>query len=81
MLYNGWKANHYVTNVIVFVPDGTIPIAFLNVPSCVHDCQVANWRGCENLQSVHKSNGGNCAVDLAFGKITQQILIKSSQDY
>ncbi len=29
MYYNGWKADHYVTNVFVFVPDGMIPIAFL----------------------------------------------------
>ncbi len=43
MFYNDWKEDHCVTNVFVFVPDGTIPIAFFNVPGCVHDSQVAKW--------------------------------------
>ncbi len=30
--YNGWTHDHYVTNVFVFAPDGTIPISFFNVP-------------------------------------------------
>ena len=71
MFYNGWKADHYVTNVFVFVPDGTIPIAFFNVPGCVHDSQVADWGGIyDKLESVYKLNGGVCVVDSAFGKIT-----------
>ncbi len=71
MFYNGWKADHYVTNVFVFVPDGTIPIAFFNVPGCVHDSQVADWGGIyDKLESVYKSNGGVCVVDSAFGNIT-----------
>ncbi len=52
MYYNGWKADHYVTNVFVFVPDGTIPIAFFNVPGSVNDSQVAKWGGIyEKLES------------------------------
>ncbi len=41
--YNGWTHDHYVTSVFCFCPDGTIPIAFFNVPGCVHDSQVAKW--------------------------------------
>ena len=41
--YNGWTHGHYVTLVFVFCPDGTIPIAFFNVPGSVHDSQVAHW--------------------------------------
>ena len=39
--YNGWTQDHYVTSVFCFCPDGTIPIAFFNVPGSVHDSQVA----------------------------------------
>ena len=82
MYYNGWKVDHYVTNVFVFVPDGTIPIAFFNVPGSVHDSQVAKWGGIyDKLESVYKSNGGICVVDSIFGKIDRDFLIKSSQDY
>ena len=35
--YNGWKCDHYVTSVLCFAPDGTIPAAFFNVPGCTHD--------------------------------------------
>lgn len=35
--YNGWTHDHYVTSVFCFCPDGTIPIAFFNVPGSVHD--------------------------------------------
>ncbi len=30
--YNGWTHDHYVTSVFCFCPDGTIPIAFFDVP-------------------------------------------------
>jgi hypothetical protein len=43
IFYNGWKCDHFVTSVLVFAPDGTIPAAFYNVPGCVHDSQVAEW--------------------------------------
>ncbi len=50
-----------------FVPDGTIPIAFFNVPGCAHDSQVAKWGGIyEKLESVYRSNGWICIVDSAF---------------
>jgi hypothetical protein len=41
--YNGWTHDCYVTSVFCFCPDGTIPIAFFNVPGCVHDSQVAEF--------------------------------------
>ncbi len=79
MFYNGWKADHYVTNVF---SDETIPIAFFNDPGCVHDIQVTEWEEIYvKLESVYKSNGEICVVDSTFGKISQKILIKSSQYY
>jgi hypothetical protein len=39
--YNGWTHDHYVTSVIRYCPDGTIPIAFFNGPGSVLNSQVA----------------------------------------
>jgi hypothetical protein len=41
--YNGWTHDHYVTSVLCFCPDGTIPIAFINIPGSIHDSQVADY--------------------------------------
>ena len=80
--YNGWTHGHYVTSVFVFCPDGTIPIAFFNVPGSVHDSQVAHWgRVYDKLGAVYDETGGKCTVDSAFGKVNRPFLIKSSQDY
>ena len=29
--YNGWTHDHYVSSVLCFCPDGTIPIAYVNI--------------------------------------------------
>ena len=39
--YNGWTCNHYIGAVLVFCPDGTIPICCYNVPGTVHDSNIA----------------------------------------
>jgi hypothetical protein len=80
--YNGWTHGHYVTSIFVFCPDGTIPIAFFNVPGSVHDSQVAHWgRVYDELGAVYDDTGGKCTVDSAFSKVNRPFLIKSSQDY
>ncbi len=43
--YNGWKHNHFVTSVFCFCPDGTIPIAYMNLPGAMHDSTIAEWGG------------------------------------
>ena len=62
--YNGWKHDHYVGAVIVFCPDGTIPICCFNIPGSVHDSLVAEW-GCvhDKLGRVYDRCGGKCTVD------------------
>jgi hypothetical protein len=40
---NGWTHDHYVSSVICFCPNGTIPIVFVNVPGAVHDSQIADY--------------------------------------
>ena len=80
--YNWWTHGHYVTLVFVFCPDGTTPIAFINVPGSVHDSQVANWgRVYDKLGAVYDETGGKSTVDSAFGKVNRPLLVKSLQDY
>ena len=59
--YNGWTHYHYVSSVLCFCPDGTIPIAYVNIPGAVHDSQIAdygniydnlNWCTCGIMHNV-----------------------------
>jgi len=79
--YNGWTHGHYVSSVFCFAPDGTIPIAFFNVPGNVHDSQIADWGNVyTKLERVYLETGGKCTVDSAFGCKDREYLIQSSQD-
>ena len=76
--YNGWTHNHYVSSVLCFCPDGTIPIAYVNIPGAVHDSQIANYGDIyDKLEMVHQRDGGQCTVDSAFGNVNREFLIKS----
>jgi len=79
--FNGWTHDHYVTSVLVFCPDGTIPMACYNVPGSVHDSTIAEWGGIyAKLQRVYDQTGGaTCTVDSAFCRKEAPFLIKSSQ--
>jgi len=80
--YNGWTHDNYVTSVFCFCPNGTIPIAFFNVPGCVYDSQVAEFgKMYEKLEDVFRKTGGKCCVDLAFGSMKRKYLYKSCQDH
>lgn len=82
MFYNGWKHDHYVGNVFVFVPDGTIAACALNAPGSLHDSQIAEWGGIyKKLQDTYDRCGARCVVDSAFAAGDFPYLIKSSQDY
>ena len=70
--YNGWTHDHYVTSVFCFCPDGTIPIAFFNVPGSVHDSQVAKFGNIyDKLEGVFLSTGAKSCVDSAFGNVNR----------
>jgi hypothetical protein len=79
--YNDWKHNHHVRAVIVFCPDGTIPIFGFNVPGSVHDSLMAKWGSVyDKLGRVYARCGGKCTVDSAFSRKNHHpYLIKSSQ--
>ncbi len=75
--YNGWTHDHCITSVFCFCPDGTIPIAFFNVPGLVHDSQVAELgRIYHKLEQVYKRTGGKCCVDSAFDNVERDYLLK-----
>jgi hypothetical protein len=82
MFYNGWKSDHFVSAVLCFAPDGTIPVAFFNVPGCTHDSTMADWGGLyDKLKQVYNETGLKFVIDSAFSSPTMDFLIKSSQDY
>jgi hypothetical protein len=79
--YNGWTHDHYVTNVLCFCPDGTIPIAAFNMPGSFHDSTVAEYGGVyAKLGEMFDKYGVKCTADSAFGGKQYPFLIKSSQD-
>ena len=79
--YNGWKHNHFVTSVFCFCPDGTIPIAHMNLPGATHDSTIADWGDIYNkLESVYDRNGGICCVDSTFRMRNAPYIIKSAQN-
>lgn len=80
--YNGWKSDHFLTGVLCFAPDGTIPAAFYNVPGCTHDSTVADWGLLyDKLEKVYNETGLKFVIDSAFSSSDCEYLIKSSQDY
>ena len=78
--YNGWKHNHFVTSVFCFCPDGTVPIAHMNLPGAMHDSTIADSGDIYNkLKKVYDKTGASCCVDSAFRTRNQPYIIKSSQ--
>ena len=41
--YNGWKHDHFVTNIFAFAPNGSIIACTLNAPGTWHDSTLAHW--------------------------------------
>ena len=62
--------DHYVSAVLVFCLDGTIPIACYNVPGCIHDSTIADWGNIyKKLEGIYNAElQGKCTVDSAFSK-------------
>ena len=74
--------NFYVTSVFCFWLDGTIPIAFFNIPGSVHDSQVTEFGNIYNkLEKVYLLTGAKCYIDSAFGKVSREYFYKSCQDH
>jgi hypothetical protein len=68
-------------SVMCFCLDGMIPIVFCNIPGAVHDSQAADYGDIYNkLELVYLRDGAKCTVDSAFGNVSREFLIKSSQE-
>lgn len=82
MFYNGWTHDHYVSSVLVFCPDQTIPICCYNVSGSIHNSCIAKWGGVsKKLEEVHERCGRKCTVDLAFNMTKYgHFMIKSSNN-
>ncbi|KAG9414525.1 hypothetical protein AC1031_007932 [Aphanomyces cochlioides] len=82
MFYNGWTHDHYVSNVFVFCPDGTIAAASINAPGSEHDSLIAEVTEIyTKMYSVYDSCGARVVVDSAFSSSHYEFLIKSAQDF
>ena len=70
-----------MTSVICFCLDGTIPIVFCNIPGTVHNSQVADYGYIyDKLELVYLQDGAKCTVDSAFGNVSREFSINSSQE-
>ena len=43
--YNGWKCDHYISNLFLFSPAGRICAAYFNAPGTAHDSTMAQMSG------------------------------------
>ena len=78
--YNGWQCDHFINSVLVFCPDGSIPICCYNMPGTQHDSTIAHVGGIyDKLHSVYEQTGAKCTVDSAFSKLNRPYLIKSGK--
>jgi hypothetical protein len=67
--------------VLYFCPNGKIPNVFVNIPCSVHDSQVADYGDIYGkLELVYVRDGKKYIVDSAFGNVSRNFLIKSSQE-
>ena len=65
-LYNGWSS------VLCFCPDGTIPIAYVNIPGAVHDSQIADYENIyDKLETVYYGMAGNVPLTQLLVTLTE----------
>ena len=78
--YNGWKGDHFITNLFVFCPDGTICAALINTPGNCHDSKLASY-GTRSIYSKldewYEKYGVYCVMDSAFCTWNRESCIKS----
>jgi hypothetical protein len=79
--YNGWTADHEVSSVLAFTPDGVIAACCLNQPGSWHDSIVAEYGNLfQKFENHCNLVGGRGVVDSAFSRRRYEFLIKSSQE-
>ena len=82
MYYNGWKRNHYITNLFVFSTGGRCIMMVLNAPGSLHNSTLAEWGGVyDGLEEIYRRTGAKCCVDSAFMASNNKFLINSAQNF
>ena len=79
--YNGWKHDHYVTNIFAFAPNGSIITCTLNAPGTWHDSTLAHWGYMySKLQKCWEDHRGKVLMDSVFASNMYEFIIQSSQN-
>lgn len=79
-LYNSWQCNLYVTSILCFDPNWTIPAAFYNIPGCTHGSAVAEWGTI--YCKLEKVNEGTSLKSFVYSaSCSTKIFISSSSHY
>ena len=80
--YNGWKSGHYITNLFVFAPDGTIIMSMINCPGSMHDSELAASGSPSiytKINMLFEDYGVKCVMDSAFANANKPSIIKSKK--
>ena len=64
--YNGWTCKHYISNVLLFTPDGCIAYSILNCPGSWHDSAVSACGGLYSCLLERVPHGYFVVADSAF---------------
>ena len=77
--YNGWLHGHYLTNLLLFTPDGRIRMAWMGAPGSIHDSTMAKMGGIyESVERIYREDGGQVAADSAFSQYRSDAIIRSA---
>ncbi len=78
--YNGWTHDHYVTNLLLFSPDGKVRGCYLNAPGVLHDSTLATWGNLyDDIDPIFERFGSHVDVDSTFAKANKESMIKSQR--
>ena len=79
--YNGWKHDHFLTNIFAFAPNGSIIACTLNAPGTWHNSTLAHWGSMYlKLQKCWEDHHGKVLMDSAFASNMYEFIIQSSQN-
>ena len=78
--YNGWTNDHYITNVFVFSPDGTIGAISINRPGCIHNSTMCKMgRVYTKYEKLYEKFSVQGVVDSAFTSKNVEHFIRSAK--
>ena len=79
--YNGWKHDHFVTNIFAFAPNGSIIACTLNASGSWHDSTLAHWGSMySKLPKCWEDHHGKVLMDSVFASNMDEFIIQSSQN-